>query len=60
LWPDFPKDGNSATCCGGAIQTDTADASFFLQAPANVIESIQPAVDQFMAGLKMPAQPSAK
>jgi hypothetical protein len=37
------------------IQTDGADASFFLQAPSDQIESLRPAVDQLMNGLKMPA-----
>jgi hypothetical protein len=36
------------------LQTDFADASFFLQAPADRIEALRPVVDRFMAGLKMP------
>jgi hypothetical protein len=36
------------------IQTDVADASFFLQAPADKIESLRPVVDQLMASVKMP------
>lgn len=36
------------------IQTDYADASFFLQAPASTIDKLRPSVDRFMAGLKMP------
>ena len=37
------------------LQTDAADASFFLQAPAGQMEMLRPAVDQLMAGLRMPA-----
>jgi hypothetical protein len=39
------------------LQTDAADASFFLQAPTDQIEKLRPAVDEFMAGVKMPVQP---
>jgi hypothetical protein len=36
------------------IQTATADAMFFLQAPADQLEPLRPAVDRLMESLKMP------
>jgi hypothetical protein len=36
------------------FETDDADASFFLQAPVGRLEALRPAVDQFMATVKMP------
>lgn len=36
------------------IQTENADASFFLQSPASQIDALRPAVDRLMAELKMP------
>ena len=36
------------------VQTDAADASFFLQTPADRLESLRPAVDEFMTTLKLP------
>jgi hypothetical protein len=40
------------------IQTDVADASFFLQAPADQLEALRPVVDRLMAGVKMPRSPA--
>jgi hypothetical protein len=40
------------------IQTDVADASFFLQAPADQLVALRPVVDRLMAGVKMPQLPA--
>ena len=53
------RDGDKSVEYFVRIQTDVADASFFLQAPPDQIEPLRPVVDRLMAGLKMPQPPSA-
>ena len=52
------QDGDKSAEYFVRIQTDVADATFFLQAPADQIESLRPVVDRLMAGLKMPLPPA--
>ncbi|MBI5770476.1 MAG: hypothetical protein HZA93_22050 [Verrucomicrobia bacterium] len=36
------------------FQTEADDASFFRQAPRDKLDALRPAVDRFMAGVRMP------
>jgi hypothetical protein len=47
-------DGEKAAEYFVRVQTEAADASFFLQSPASKLEPLRPAVDAFMATLKLP------
>lgn len=52
-------DGDKAVEYFVRVQTDVADASFFVQAPPDQLAASRVAVDRLMNGLKMPQPPTA-